>query len=52
MRDLDLMSVAESIDFELESMPESAALGTYSTMSTASTASCPISSATSIMCAA
>ncbi len=48
---LDLMSMDTSDGIDISEMPEGMALGTFSTTSTASTASCPFSSATSVMTA-
>ncbi len=45
----DLEQITE--DLEAEALPESTALSTYSTTSTAGTASCPTSSAGSVMTA-
>lgn len=50
--DVDLFSVESLDSLEIENLPQGVALGTFSTTSTASTASCPISSATSVMTAA
>ncbi|MFI6499656.1 thiocillin family RiPP [Nonomuraea typhae] len=49
---LDLVSIELPEDgLFLEQAPEGAALGTYSTMSTVGTASCPVSTAGSAMTA-
>ena len=50
--DVDLFRVDTPDGLEIENLPSGVALGTFSTTSTASTASCPISSATSVMTAA
>lgn len=49
--DVDLFSVETSDSLDIESLPQGVALGTFSTASTSSTASCPISSAACIMSA-
>lgn len=46
---IDLISLEDPMD--LEQLPQGAALGTWGTTSTASTASCPVSSAGSVMTA-
>lgn len=52
MAQLDLHSVElPENDLFAEEMPEGVALSTYSTMSTLGTASCPVSSAGSVMTA-
>jgi hypothetical protein len=48
---LDLRSVEDNDTVEVAQLPEGAALGTWGTTSTASTASCPVSSAGSVMTA-
>ncbi|MEZ5094797.1 MAG: thiocillin family RiPP [Nocardioides sp.] len=48
---LDLHSLEAVDTIDVSTLPEGAALGTWGTTSTASTASCPISSAGSVMTA-
>ncbi|MEU5399951.1 thiocillin family RiPP [Streptomyces sp. NPDC005963] len=50
--ELDLHSVDLGDDLSVEYVPEGVALATYSTTSSATTASCPISSASTVMTAA
>ena len=48
---IDLTAVDDYTDAAIEALPDSNALGTFSTASTLGTKSCPVSSASSIMTA-